>query len=107
MIAQIALAGRVGWLLSGSEDTANVIRWPAVALRTCTVSFTGASGIRHSVDVTAESLYEAAAEGIAALKKSGWVDIVARGAAIEVQVREPATCHCLTLAQLIRWCDGV
>jgi hypothetical protein len=48
-----------------------VIRWRAVALRTCTVSFTGPSGIRHSVDVTAESSYEAAALGVWALKKSG------------------------------------
>jgi len=36
-----------------------------VALRTCTVSFTGASDVRHSVEVTAESIYEAAEEAAA------------------------------------------
>ena len=51
----------------------------AVALRTCTVSFSGPSGIRHSVDVTAESVYEAAAWGVSALRKSGWADAVALG----------------------------
>ena len=49
-----------------------MLRSAAVALRTCTVSFSGPSGIRHSVDVTADSVYEAAvlghrwADGIAA-----------------------------------------
>jgi hypothetical protein len=31
-----------------------------VAVRACTVSFVGPSGVRHSVGVTAESVYEAA-----------------------------------------------
>jgi uncharacterized protein (UPF0210 family) len=43
------------------EDKANMLPSAAMPLRTCTVSFNGPSGIRHSVDVTAESVYEAAA----------------------------------------------
>jgi hypothetical protein len=77
-----------------------------VALRTCTVSFTGPSGIRHSVDVTAESIYEAAALGVSALKKSGWADVVALGTELDVQLREPATSHRITVRQIHRWCDG-
>jgi hypothetical protein len=46
-----------------------MIRWPAVALRTCTVSFADPSGIRHSVEVMAESIYEAAALGVSALRE--------------------------------------
>src|SRR5262249_34032758 len=46
------------------EEKANMIRSAAVALRTATVSFSGPSGIRHSVDVTAESVYEASALGV-------------------------------------------
>ena len=46
------------------EQKANMIRWLAVALRTCTVSFMGPSGVRHSVEVTAESVYAAAALGV-------------------------------------------
>ena len=78
-----------------------------VAVRACTVSFTGPSGIRYSVVVTAESVYEAAALGVSVLKKSGWVEAVAPGTEIEVQVREPATSHRLTIQQMHRWCDGV
>jgi hypothetical protein len=63
--------------------------------------------IRHSVDVTAESVYEAAALGVSALRESGWADAVALGTELEVQVREPPTCHRITVQQIHRWCDGV
>jgi hypothetical protein len=84
-----------------------VLRSAAVALRTCTVSFSGPSGIRHSVDVTAESVYEAAALGLSALLKSGWADAVALGTELEIQVREPPTSHRVALHQIHRWCDGI
>jgi hypothetical protein len=29
------------------------------------------------------------------------------GTELEVQAREPATCHRLTVHQIRRWCDGV
>ena len=57
-----------------------------MALRTCTVSFTGPSGVRHSVEVTAESIYEAAALGVSALKSDGWADAIAPGTELEIQV---------------------
>jgi hypothetical protein len=57
--------------------------------------------------VTAESIYEAAALGVSALKNSGWTDAVSPGTELEVQVREPATCHRLTVQQIHRWCDGL
>ena len=75
-----------------------------MALRTCTVSFTSPSAVRHSVEVTAESIYEAAALGVSALKSDGWADAIVPGT---VQVREPATCHRVTVQQIRRWCDGV
>src|SRR5437868_5396557 len=83
-----------------------MIRWPAVAVRTCTITFTGPSGIRHSVEVTAESIYEAAALGVAALRKSAWVESIATGTELEIQVRDPATSHRLTVGQIQRWCEG-
>jgi len=84
-----------------------MIRWPAVALRTCTVSFVGPSGVRHAVEVTAESVYEGAALGVSALRNSGWADAIAPGTELEIQVREPATSHRLTVRQIQRGCDGV
>src|SRR5215475_9748974 len=79
----------------------------AVAVRTCTVSFTGPSGLRRFVDVTAESVYEAAALGLSRLRRDEWADQIAPGTPIEITVRQPATTHTVSLAQIDRWCDGV
>ena len=40
-----------------------------VPARTCTVSFTGPDGIRHSVNVQAETLYEAVVLAIRAFRE--------------------------------------
>jgi hypothetical protein len=62
-----------------------------VAVRACTVSFTGPSGVRHSVDVSAESVYEAAALGLSRLRRDEWADRIAPGTPIEITVRKPAS----------------
>jgi hypothetical protein len=54
-----------------------------------------------------ESLYEAAILGVAELGKDAWTDVIAPGPQIEIQVRQPATTHSVTVAQLRRWCEGV
>ena len=78
-----------------------------MATKTCTVSFTGPSGVCHSVEVSADSLYEAAIVGFSLLKQDGWVDPVAPGSRLEIQVRHPATTHSVSLAQLRRWVEGI
>jgi hypothetical protein len=78
-----------------------------VAVRACTVSFVGPNGIRHSANVTGETLYEAAATPLSLLRRDQWAEPISPGTRLEIQVREPATTHTLTIAQIIRWCDGV
>jgi hypothetical protein len=78
-----------------------------VPLRSCTISFTGPTGVVHTVEVMAESLYEAAVLGLSALRNDGWTEVVAPGAVLVVEVREPATRHTVSVAQLKRWCDGI
>jgi hypothetical protein len=43
---------------------------------------------------------------VSSLKNSGWADAIAPGTELEIQVRESATCHRLTVGQIQRWCDG-
>jgi len=74
-----------------------------VTLRACTVSFRGASGIRHSIDVEAETLYEAAVMAVTRFRRDIWGEAVAAGTTLEVEVREPSTKHSLTLQQVERW----
>jgi hypothetical protein len=63
--------------------------------------------VRHSVEVTSESLYEAAILGVSLLGRDEWADPIAPGTPLEIKVRKPATTHVVTVAQLRLWVDGV
>jgi hypothetical protein len=79
----------------------------AVPLRVCTVSFKSATGISHSVDVEAETLYEAAGIGLARLKKDGWIEGLGPASRLQIAVREPATVHFITVQQLQKWVNSM
>jgi len=72
-------------------------------LRACTVSFKSARDIRHGVDVEAESLYEAVVLAIRCFRSDPWIEQVAPGTVLDVEVREPSTKHAITLQQVERW----
>jgi hypothetical protein len=57
--------------------------------------------IRHFVEVTAESLYEAAILGMTTMKVSDWRN--ARNLKIEVRVKAPETTHTLWNSVLPAW----
>jgi hypothetical protein len=78
-----------------------------VAIRACVVSFAGERGVRHSVDVTAETLYEAAAVALSIFRQSEWTDGIGPSTELCVAVKHPETLHRVTLDQIRRWCDGV
>jgi DNA uptake protein ComE-like DNA-binding protein len=44
----------------------------------------GVSGVRHSIDVDAETVYEAGIRGLALLRKDGWVDNVGTGTELPI-----------------------
>ena len=72
----------------------------------CRVMFKDTDGIVHAVEVTADTMYEAAVLGLRALKRSDWIDVIGPGTRITVQVHEPPVEHFLMFAQLQRWLDG-
>jgi hypothetical protein len=78
-----------------------------VAVRACVVSFAGERGVRHSVEVTAETLYEAAAQALSVFKQSEWADAIGPGTELHVTVKNPEMTHRVTLDQIGRWCDRV
>ena len=71
--------------------------------RACTVSFVGTSGIRHGVDVEAESLYEAAVKAITRFRGDPWMEQVGNATALDIEIRESATKHSVTLKQVESW----
>jgi hypothetical protein len=78
----------------------------AMAVRRCSVTFTDHRGSRHSVDVEAESLYEAAALALKALNACEWVEPIGPAARLEVEVRQATTRHQVTPAQVRRWSES-
>lgn len=58
------------------------------------------------MDVTADSLFEAAAIALAVFKKDAWTDPVGSAARLEVEVREPPVKHTVTVLQIQRWLQG-
>lgn len=79
----------------------------SVPLRACIVTVKGERGVQHSVEVTAETLYEAAAAGVSLLRQEDWADGIGPGTQLEVRVKSPETTHLVTVSQITRWCDGV
>jgi hypothetical protein len=73
--------------------------------RTCAVSYVDSDGIRHSVEVTAESLYEAAALGIQEFRRHPWSDDVAPGkmTPLEVAIKSAVTTHEVRVRQVEQW----
>ena len=73
--------------------------------RPCVVSFVDSTGIRHSIEVAAESLYEAAALGVREFRRHPWTDGMEPGAMtnLAVSVKSPAVTHEVTIRQLERW----
>jgi hypothetical protein len=61
-----------------------------VVLRKCTVAVKDVQDIEHSVEVTAETLYEAIATALAALQKDVWVGEIGQGlTTVTVLVQQP------------------
>jgi hypothetical protein len=78
-----------------------------MAVRACVVSFAGERGVRHSVEVTAETLYEAATQALSIFKESEWSDAIGSSTELYVSVKNPETTHRVTIEQIRRWCNGV
>ncbi len=74
--------------------------------RVCDVSFKDIKGIRHSVEVHAESLYEAAVMAVTAFGKDPWLEKIGPATVLDVEIREPATKHALSVQQVNRYLDG-
>jgi len=61
-----------------------------VSLKTCRVSCQDLEGVEHSVEVEAESLYEAVARGLKAFHANTWVGEIGEGlTTLTIEIREP------------------
>ena len=76
-------------------------------VRTCHVSFTDTEGIRHTVQVLAESLYEAAALALAEVRRADFTDGVPGSASrLTVAVKAPETEYEIPVSKVEAWLHG-
>ena len=77
-----------------------------MAARTCRVTITDLEKVNHTVDVTATTLYEAIALGLAALRDSGWVAGIPEGlAAVRVSVTSIPIEHTVKMRDFANWVE--
>ena len=73
-------------------------------IRTCTVSFTDSEGLRHSIDVQAETVYEAAVLAIRGFQNHQCGP--GPGARLDVEAREGSVTHSVTVGRIRNWLES-
>jgi hypothetical protein len=76
-----------------------------MAARSCRVTIQDLEGVAHTVEVTAESLYEAVAQGLAALRGREWVTGVQQQGMVKVSVADVRVEHQVRLADFTQWLE--
>jgi hypothetical protein len=75
-----------------------------MGVRSCRVTVQDLEGVAHTVEVTAESLYEAVAQGLAAVPRSDWVAGFQQGI-VKVSVADVRVEHQVRLADFTKWLE--
>ncbi len=72
----------------------------------CSVTFNDLNGLRHTVELEAETVYEAAVLALEAFRKSSFGEVLP-GAVfkLQVSVREPVVSHEVSLHKLREWVE--
>lgn len=74
--------------------------------KTCAVAFKDLEGITHSVEVEADSLYEAAVLAIRAYRKASMGTAPGLPTRFSIRVTEPQVAHEVQMHQVQRWLEA-
>ena len=89
------------WGTKGEYDSLQVM-----AARSCRVTIQDSEGLSHTVEVTAASLYEAVAQGLAAFRGNEWIaDVGERFGVVKVSVAEVRVEHEVKLRDFTAWLE--
>jgi hypothetical protein len=87
------------WRTNGESVTLS-----CVVLRTCTIAVKDIRDVEHSIEVTAETLYEAIATALAALQQDNWVEEIGQGfTTVSVLVQQPPVKHEVKIKDFLSW----
>ncbi|MGC1903442.1 MAG: hypothetical protein WA715_06445 [Candidatus Acidiferrum sp.] len=77
-----------------------------MTVRSCKVTITDLEGVAHTVEVTASSLYEAVALGLASIRGNQWVHGMFDGFnAVKVRVTDVPVDHEVKLKDFTQWLE--
>jgi len=94
-----AQALRAAWQTKG--ESATLLN---VALKTCSVSCNDLQDVLHTVEVTAETLYDAVAKALVIFRQNDWVADIGTGMTpVTVVVKEPTVMHQVLMKDFERW----
>lgn len=74
-----------------------------MAIRSCRVTIRDIEGVAHTVEVTAATLYEAVAQGLAALRGDDWASETTQGQVVRVAVSDVRIEHEVRLSEFTKW----
>ena len=78
----------------------------SMAVRSCRVTIHDMEGVAHTVEVTAGTLYEAVAQGLAAIRGNEWVAGFAQGMnVVKVSVADVRVEHEVKLGDFTKWLE--
>src|ERR1700730_18970543 len=79
-----------------------------VLLKTCKVSCFDLKEVKHTVEVSAGSVYEAVAQALRIFRDNEWVDDLGRGQTpISVKVKTPEIEHTVCVQDFERWLEAI
>ena len=91
---------RCPWRIKSEYATLPV----AMSLRCCRVTVCDMDGVKHSVEVTASTLYEAVALGLAEIREQDWAGEIAEGLnTVEVSVTTVPVTHSVRIQDFKKW----
>jgi hypothetical protein len=77
-----------------------------MAVRSCRVTIKDMEGVKHTVEVTAETLYEAVALGLLAVRGNDWVVGIAQGLnTVQVSVVDIPIEHSVKIQDFNAWLE--
>ena len=75
-----------------------------MSLRSCRVTVCDMAGVKHSVEVTASTLYEAVALGLVAIREHDWASEIAEGLnTADVSVTPLPVMHSVRIQDFNKW----
>ena len=78
-----------------------------MVLKTCKVSCFDLKKVKHTVEVSASSIYEAVAQALRIFRDNEWVEDIGRGQTrVTVKVKHPEIEHTVRVQDFGRWLES-